>query len=43
VPYLIYDSTKVQEGADFFTEETAAASGNFVEIGHTLMGKFLKL
>jgi 2,3-bisphosphoglycerate-independent phosphoglycerate mutase len=41
VPYLIYDSTKPQNGAEVFTEETATASGNFVEIGHTLMGKFL--
>jgi 2,3-bisphosphoglycerate-independent phosphoglycerate mutase len=41
VPYLIYDSTKPQKGANVFTEETAAASGNFVEIGHTLMEKFL--
>jgi 2,3-bisphosphoglycerate-independent phosphoglycerate mutase len=41
VPYLIYDSTKLQKGAEIFTEKTAAASGNFVEIGHTLMEKFL--
>ncbi|MDR2558726.1 MAG: cofactor-independent phosphoglycerate mutase [Oscillospiraceae bacterium] len=43
VPYLIYDSKKLQKGAETFTEETAKASGNFVEVGHELMGRFLGL
>ncbi|MCL2637328.1 MAG: cofactor-independent phosphoglycerate mutase [Oscillospiraceae bacterium] len=49
VPYLIYDSTKVQNvangsllrGAKVFTEETAKASGDFVEVGHELMRRFI--
>jgi 2,3-bisphosphoglycerate-independent phosphoglycerate mutase len=41
VPYLIYDSRKKQNGANTFTEETAKASGNYVEAGYTLMERFL--
>ncbi len=41
VPYLIYDSTKVQKGVDCLSEESAAATGVFVEKGHELMGHFL--
>lgn len=41
VPYLIYDSTKAQKGVDCLSEESAAATGVFVEKGHELMGHFL--
>lgn len=42
VPYLIYDSTKEHDsGILSFTESTAKLSGNFVEVGYTLMDKFL--
>lgn len=41
VPYLIYDSTKVQKGVDCLSEKSAAATGIFVEKGHELMGHFL--
>lgn len=42
VPYLIYDSTKEHDsGILSFTENTAKLSGNFVEVGYTLMDKFL--
>lgn len=42
VPYLIYDSRKVLSGADTFTEKTAAASGNFIEHGPSIMDKLLE-
>ena len=42
VPFMIYDSTKEQNGVDGFCEETAAATGDFVPRGHELMGEFLK-
>lgn len=41
VPYLIYDSGKTEKGVDCFCEESAAGTGNFIGVGHTLMGKFL--
>jgi len=43
VPYLIYDSTKLQKGTPVFTEETAKASGNYIAAGHTLMEKLLNV
>lgn len=41
VPYLIYDSTKMVKGVENFNEETARATGIFIEKGHELMGRFL--
>ena len=38
VPFMIYSSVKEHSGAVRFTEETAAASGTYVPMGHTLMG-----
>ena len=37
VPFMIYDSEKVQHGVDCFSEETAAAKDNYVANGYTLM------
>ncbi len=42
VPYMIYDSTQKQNGADKFTEQTAKNSGIFVEHGPDIMKKLLK-
>ena len=42
VPYLIYDSKKAVAGADTFTEKTAAASGNFIEHGPSIMDRLLE-
>lgn len=43
VPYLIFDSRKEKDsGIKSFTENTAKLSGGFVEVGHTLMDKFIK-
>ena len=42
VPYLIYDSRKTLSGADTFTEKTAAASGNFIEHGPSIMDRLLE-
>lgn len=42
VPYLIYDSRKTVSGADTFTEKTAAASGNFIEHGPSIMDRLLE-
>lgn len=41
VPYLIWNSTKAEQGVDCFTEEAAEKTGRYVEIGHTLMEHFL--
>lgn len=42
VPYMIYQKSKAADnGVTTFTEATAKATGNYVEIGHTLMDKFI--
>jgi len=41
VPYLIYDSTKKQNGVATFTEETAERTGMFVEHGPDIMKKLI--
>lgn len=41
VPFLIYDSTKQQDGVATFNESTAAGKQHFVEIGYTMMDRFL--
>ncbi len=41
VPYLIYNSTKAVQGVEKFSEEEAEKTGRYVEIGHTLMERFL--
>ena len=42
VPYMIYQKSKAADnGIATFTEATAKATGNYVEIGHTLMDKFI--
>lgn len=43
VPYMIYKSYDEKDsGIKSFTEETAKLSGNFTEIGHTLIEHFIK-
>lgn len=42
VPYLIYDSRKKLSGVDKFDEESAASTKNYIEVGHTLMERFLE-
>ncbi len=41
VPYVLYRSNEVKEGAPSYTEEYAKSSGIFVESGEKLMEKFL--
>lgn len=42
VPYLIYQKSKAADnGIPTFTEATAKEAGNYVEIGYTLMNKFI--
>ena len=42
VPYMIYQKSKAQDnGIESFNEETAKATGSFVEVGYTLMEKFI--
>ncbi len=42
VPYMIYQKSKeADNGITSFTEETAKATGNYIEVGHTLMDKFI--
>ena len=42
VPYLIYDSRKSIAGVDTFTEANAAATGNFIEHGPSIMDRLLE-
>ncbi len=42
VPYLIYHKKGERDGVDTFTEETAKATGVFIEDGPSIMGKFIK-
>lgn len=41
VPYLIYSSKDEIDGVSKFTEETAKATGNYIELGYTMMEYFL--
>ncbi len=42
VPYMIYQKSKAADnGVASFTEENAKATDNYVEIGHTLMDRFI--
>lgn len=41
VPYLIYRSNVENRGVEEFTEETAAATGVYVDEGYTLMSRFI--
>ncbi len=42
VPYMIYQKSKASDnGISSFTEATAKATGNYIEVGHTLMDKFI--
>lgn len=42
VPYMIYHKTNPKNGVDTINEETAKATGNFIEKGATIIGRFLK-
>ncbi len=43
VPYMIYQKSKeADNGIESFTEATAKATGNFIEVGYELMDKFIK-
>lgn len=41
VPYMIYHKNAPVEGVDTINEETAKATGNFIEKGSELMGRFI--
>ncbi len=44
VPFMIYQKSKAQDnGIEPFTEGTAKNSGNYVEVGHELMNKFISV
>ena len=42
VPYMIYDSTAELLGVETINENSAAATGNFVAVGHEIMMKFIR-
>lgn len=42
VPYLLYDSRKPQSGVAEFTEQSAAATGLFLEHGPSIMNRLLE-
>ena len=41
VPYLLYSSRSPREGVDSINEETAGATGVFIEEGPSLMQRFI--
>ena len=42
VPFMIYQKSKEKDnGIEAFTESTAKETGNFIEIGYSLMNKFI--
>lgn len=42
VPYMIYQKSKAADnGIQSFTEATAKATGNYIDVGYTLMDKFI--
>lgn len=43
VPYMLYDSTRLENHTWSYNEEEGRKSGNFVTEGHKLMDKFLSL
>ena len=43
VPYMIYQKSKhADNGIETFTENTAKATGNYIEVGHELMNEFIR-
>ncbi|HIZ84599.1 MAG TPA: cofactor-independent phosphoglycerate mutase [Firmicutes bacterium] len=42
VPYLLYQKSQPKEGVDCFTEDTAGATGLFIEHGPSIMDRLLK-
>lgn len=43
VPYMIYQKSKdCDNGIETFTENTAKAAGNYIDIGYTLMDQFIE-
>ena len=42
VPYLLFDSSKSQKGAETFTEANCKDSGNYIEFGPSIMDKLLE-
>ena len=43
VPFMIYDSRSDYSGVDTFTEQTAAATGEFIEHGPDIMKMLLEI
>lgn len=43
VPYMIYHKSSPKNGVDTINEDTAKATGNFIEKGATIMEHFLKV
>ena len=41
VPYVLYDSTKVQKKSDVFSEKSAAASGIYQPEGYRLLNQLI--
>ena len=41
VPYVLYDSTRQQRKIAHYNEKEAAATGNFVPMGHMLLEQFM--
>ena len=42
VPYLLFDSSKPQNGAETFTEANCKESGNYIEFGPSIMDRLLE-
>ncbi len=42
IPYMIFHKNKPAVGVDCLCEESAKEAGNYIEIGHTVMDRFVK-
>lgn len=42
IPYMIYHKNQPVEGVECLCEEDAKATGNYIEVGHTVMDRFVK-
>ena len=42
VPFFIYASDKIEDGVDSFSEDSAAAKGNYIPNGYTLMDHLIQ-
>jgi 2,3-bisphosphoglycerate-independent phosphoglycerate mutase len=42
IPFFIYDSTNEVKGVKGFSEKSAKETGNYIDLGYTIMERFSK-